>query len=849
MHVLNSSFPVTRTFAIFLTFAVIFWAVPRGWAEPIDAAKVFQQKCASCHGANGQGTADGYKKPLGGKYSLDELIELIDTTMPLKDPQQCVGEEARLVAEYVYHRFYARGERGSGANVELTRLTVEQHRNALADLFARFAPVESPPDPEPRRRRRERPPEPPPKPRLPIPPGPGLRAEYFQSKGMSKADNLVLERVDSYMAFDFGTQSPAKGIAADQFSIIWDGGLIANHTGYYEFQLSTQNGARLYFNLDPQRGLGKLRDDSSATGQKALIDVWVGSGQMREQSARVFLLGGRTYPLRLEFFKYMEKSASVALRWKRPTGVWEVLDDNHTTTVRPARVFVCETPFPADDRSLGYERGSSVSAEWLDASTRAAVATATECVERLPLLANFPQETGNREQPQSADREQQESANREKLVKDFVLKFAFAAFRRPLTDVETRALSKIPFSKATDLEAAAGRAVLMVLMSPNFLYSNLATTSNSNPAHARASRLSWALWDSIPDQELLDAADNGKLETLEQIEHQARRMLVDDRTKAKMRIFFQNWLELEERDIAKDKKLFPEFDEAVVADLRHSLELFVDQVVWSASSDYRQLLLADHLLLNERLLRLYQPNQSSGESNIEKSSTGELGVSEADIAKEDIRFHSVAFPAAQRSGVLTHPYLLSAFAYHNNTSPIHRGVFLTRNIVGRELNPPPMAIAFKDDEFAPNLTMREKITQLTRDTACMSCHSVINPLGFALENYDAVGRWRTTDKNKPVDTRSEYQTASGETLDVANARDVANYAVSSQSAHRAFVTQVFQHMLKQDPGNFGPELVDRLQSEFAKDNFHVQNLWVNIAATMAARDLIDTQTKNPERSP
>jgi hypothetical protein len=192
--------------------------------------------------------------------------------------------------------------------------------------------------------------------------------------------------------------------------------------------------------------------------------------------------------------------------------------------------------------------------------------------------------------------------------------------------------------------------------------------------------------------------------------------------------------------------------------------------------------------------------------------------------------------------LLTHPYLLSAFAYHNNTSPVHRGVFLTRNVVGRSLKPPPIAVAFKDDEFAPDLTMREKITQLTRDAACMSCHGVINPLGFALENYDAVGRWRTTDNNKPVDSKAEYTTVEGRTVEVAGARDIADYAASDESAHRAFITHLFHHMLKQDPAAYGGGTVDQLSAEFVKDNFHIRHLLVRIAVLSA----LHGHTDNPE---
>src|SRR5438445_12677173 len=98
-------------------------------------------------------------------------------------------------------------------------------------------------------------------------------------------------------------------------------------------------------------------------------------------------------------------------------------------------------------------------------------------------------------------------------------------------------------------------------------------------------------------------------------------------------------------------------------------------------------------------------------------------------------FVKVTDDSQKRSGVLTHPCLLAAFSYQKLTSPIHRGVFLTRNIVGRGLRPPPMAMTFKDADFGPNLTMREKVSQLTRPEACQGCHSVINPLRFSLEQF------------------------------------------------------------------------------------------------------------------
>jgi hypothetical protein len=250
-------------------------------------------------------------------------------------------------------------------------------------------------------------------------------------------------------------------------------------------------------------------------------------------------------------------------------------------------------------------------------------------------------------------------------------------------------------------------------------------------------------------------------------------------------------------------------------------------VLWSDSSDYRELLLAEYLVLNDRLQNLYHIESPV---DPERSDSADDAAEAADGGAD---FHRVEFPPERRAGVLTHPFLLSAYSYHNNSSPIHRGVFLTRNVIGRPLKPPPVAVAFKEDEFAPDLTMRQKITQLTRDKACMSCHSVINPLGFALENYDAVGRWRTSEKDQPIDTASQYTTVDGQTLDVASARDVANFAATSPSAHRAFVTQLFRHLVKQNPAAFGADCVETLRLQFAEDDFNMQNLLVRIAVLAA----------------
>ncbi|MEM9658956.1 MAG: PA14 domain-containing protein, partial [Planctomycetota bacterium] len=322
-------------------------------------AEIYREQCASCHGAKGQGVDDVYSKPLAGERSIEQLARRIERTMPEGEPEVCVGDDARQVAEYIYDAFYsleARQRNGlASPRASLARLTAVQYRNAVADLIGELTP---PPQGDGGGAQ------------------PGLRAQYFQSEGMSKANELRHERVDRRIAFDFAEGSPAEGITADQFAIIWQGSIVAEETGHYEFRISTQNGARLYFNMDPAERRGKLRDDSGAAGQSAFLDAWVGSGKMRERSARLFLLGGRSYPVRLEFFKYLEPTASVKLEWKPPQGVWEVLNADHLSTASSSRTFVVDTPMPADDRSLGYERGSSISPDWHAATTSAAVSAA-----------------------------------------------------------------------------------------------------------------------------------------------------------------------------------------------------------------------------------------------------------------------------------------------------------------------------------------------------------------------------------------------------------------------------------------------------------------------------------------
>ena len=731
--------------------------------------EIYRKLCLECHGPKGEGVKGKFAEAIHGDWSLEKLTRYIDKSMPEGAPEKCVGEDAKAVARYIYDAFYSREAwaRLHPARIELVRLTNRQYTLAVADVLKRFGNVD-PPAGSAR----------------------GLRAKYFKSRNQGKGD-AAIERIDSYLRYDFGTNAP-EGVATttNGFSIQWRGSLLADETGEYEIIMRTGNGARLWLNDD----------------DVPLIDAGVASGQLDEHKARLHLLAGRTYPLRIEFFKApKDKLASFALQWQPPQRPLEIIPTRNLSPTNSTRTFVLSTPFPADDSSVGYERGVSVSKAWDEAATQAAIEVAGEVVRNL--------DRWSRSKPADKDRAAK--------VETFCEELVATAFRRPLTDEQKRLYVAAPLKSSKKTADAVTRVVLLALKSPRFLYLGLDSAKPDD--FAVAERLSFGLWDSVPDKELTKLAAQGALHTREQIEAQAKRMLSDVRTRSKVQYFLHHWLQLSHAEVvAKDSTLYPGFTPEIIADLRTSLDLFLEDAFWNGPSDYRRLLLADQLYFNERLAKFY---------GAELTTTND--------------FVKVALDPKQRAGVVTHPYLLAAFAYPKASSPIHRGVFLARNIVGRSLRPPPMAVAFKDADFAPNLTMREKVTQLTSSRDCMGCHGVINPLGFSLEQFDAVGRFRAKENGKPIDVVSEYLTDEGAKVRFAGARDVAEFAVKSDAAQQAFIEQLFNQVVKQPMLAYGHDSMTRLHQSFVASGFNMQKLLLEIATLAATHGLEKPTVKQP----
>ena len=708
---------------------------------------IYKNQCANCHGPHGEGVAKKAEEPLRGNKSLSELIQVINKTMPEKKPKECTGEAAQRVAKYIHDTFYLTKKSVQPSRIKLSRLTVRQYQTSTADLAAMH--------PGWPRVSKER----------------GLQGLYHKNR---RFGGKVFERVDPRIDFNFGGGKPVDKIPkAEAFSIRWQGSVIAEDTGDYEFIVKSENGVKLWVN----------------NHKTPLMDRWVSSpGRERTHRITIRLLGGRPYPIRLEMFKFKDKTASIQLAWKPPHRAEQIIPQRNLSPQGIGITHVVGANFPPDDSVSGYERGTSVSQAWDQAATAGAIETAAFVVDQLDKFAGT--ESG--------------AADRAEKAKQFCHKFAQRAFRQPLSDSQKKFFVGARFEGAENVESAVRRCVLLVMKSPRFLYPGIGSTKTDD--YDAAARLAIGLWDSLPDKALLNAASRKQLHTPEQIAQQAKRMLADPRAKSKLRYFFHHWLLLDEKgDLVKDAKRFPQFDGQVASDLRTSLEMFLDEVVWSEKSDYRQLLLADYVYMNDRLEKFYGTSApSSG------------------------RFEKVPLQPKHRAGVVTHPYMLSSLAYHHLSSPIHRGVFVTRRLLGRTLKPPPQATEFKDADFDPGMTTREKVALITKPAACQSCHQVINPLGFSLEHFDAVGRYREKEQKKPINAVSPYTTTAGKTVKLDGAKRLARLIADSRQAQGAFVDQLFHQAVKQPINAYGPTARDDLIKVFAASDYHIQKLLIEI---------------------
>jgi hypothetical protein len=307
------------------------------------------------------------------------------------------------------------------------------------------------------------------------------------------------------------------------------------------------------------------------------------------------------------------------------------------------------------------------------------------------------------------------------------------AFRRPVTKADVDAplsLYRDERSNGGDFNAGIRAGLARILTSPAFLFRSESDPANlpAGAAHPitdleLASRLSFFLWSSIPDEELLDAAIDGRLRKRGVLDAQVRRMIADPRADALMTAFTGQWLQLRNLDkVTPDVLLFPDFDDNVRQALRRETELFFGSIVRENRSAL-DLLQADYTFVNERLARHYGIDGVYGS-----------------------RFRRVHVDDPNRRGLLGQGSILAMTAVATRTSPVLRGKYIISNLLNTPPLPPPAVVPDLEESAHKDKpsTVREQLERHRANPVCGSCHRNIDPVGFALENFDAVGQWRTT---------------------------------------------------------------------------------------------------------
>jgi hypothetical protein len=385
------------------------------------------------------------------------------------------------------------------------------------------------------------------------------------------------------------------------------------------------------------------------------------------------------------------------------------------------------------------------------------------------------------------------------------------AYRRPVTDTETERLLTYyqrGRNNNASFEAGIENALAFLLVSPQFLFRSETGSPESGGRltdYELASRLSFFLWSSIPDETLLTLAGQGKLKDPAVLDAQVKRMLADERADALIGNFLGQWLYLRNlKAAAPDQQIFPDFDDNLRQAFQHETELFVGSVMREDRS-VLDLLSADYTFVNDRLARHYGIPNVYGD-----------------------QFRKVAVTDPARRGLLGQGSILTISSYANRTSPVLRGKWVMTNIMGTPPPPPPPNVPpFKETAAG---TVRQRMEEHRSNPACASCHKVMDPIGFALENFDAIGAWRTSDQGAPVDASGIL--SNGSTINGASALTELLGAQPEQFV-RTMTRMLMTYGLGRETEYYDLPVVRSIERNAAKQNYRFSSLVLGIVHSPA----------------
>jgi hypothetical protein len=413
-------------------------------------------------------------------------------------------------------------------------------------------------------------------------------------------------------------------------------------------------------------------------------------------------------------------------------------------------------------------------------------------------------------------------------AKTILATVARRAYRRPVTDVELNRLVgfyQTERQKGGGFDAGIEQALTFVLVSPQFLFrfehdpENAPSTGVFRISDLElASRLSFFIWSSIPDDQLLNLAIQGKLQNAAVLTQQVKRMLADQRARSLGSNFAGQWLYLRNlKSLRPDEDVFPDFDDNLRQALQRETELLFESVVLEDHS-VLDLLSADYTFVNERLARHYGLPNIYGD-----------------------QFRRVAVRDDYRRGLLGHGSILALNSYANRTSPVTRGKYVLTNILGTPPPEPPPNVPPLDEKPGKPLTMRERMEAHRESPACASCHKLMDPIGLALENFDGIGRWRTTDAGVRIDPSSTLWDGSA-----VNGPAGLRQAILSRPEQfaRAATEMLLTYALGRGLEYYDMPIVRAIVKDAARTNYRFSSLVTGIATSAPFQTKMKAQEEN-----
>lgn len=402
----------------------------------------------------------------------------------------------------------------------------------------------------------------------------------------------------------------------------------------------------------------------------------------------------------------------------------------------------------------------------------------------------------------------------------FVRSFGQRAFRRPLAQDEVERYRGL----FADYQARGfGEAIRLVLQtmlqSPSFVYHLELTPAPSGAGvtplggYELASRLSFALWNTLPDAELLSAAAAGSLDTEAGLAAQAQRLLASERARDALASFHIQWLGLDALlDRVKDAGLFPQWTPALQQAARQETVDFADFVIRRGDGRLQTLLGAPFTVARSpELLALYGAAAAPGADG------------------------TVPLDGAQRAGLLTQVAFLAGHAHSNQTSPVHRGLAVRKHLLCTDLPDPPVNVDNTPPEPDPGATTRERFEQHRVDPSCKGCHELLDPIGVGFENYDAVGRYRTTENGRDIDASGDLVAAGTASGPFSGGVEMAQRLATSDAVRDCVKRQWFRFGLGRYEGGEDACTLQSLGEEFAAADFDIKALLVALVTSDAFR--------------